>query len=29
VKGDGLPDPRYQNQLTYGSDVILLRKVSE
>jgi alpha-galactosidase len=29
VKGDGLPDPRYQNQLTYGSDVILVRKVSQ
>ena len=28
VKGDGLPDPRYQDQLTYGSDVILLHKVS-
>jgi alpha-galactosidase len=29
VKGDGLPDPRYQDQFTYGSDVILLRKISK
>ena len=29
VKGDGLPDPRYQDQLTYGSDVILLHKISK
>lgn len=29
AKGDGLPDPRYQDQLTYGSDVLLLRKVSK
>lgn len=27
--GDGLPDERYSDQLRYGSDVILLRRVQE
>jgi hypothetical protein len=29
AKGDGLPDPRYEDQLTYGSDVLLLRRISK
>jgi hypothetical protein len=29
AKGDALPDARYKDQLTYGSDVILFRKVAK
>jgi hypothetical protein len=29
AKGDALPDARYQDQLTYGSDVILFRKAAK
>ena len=29
AKGDALPDARYQDQLTYGSDVILFRKLAK
>lgn len=26
-KGDGLPDPKYEDQLRYGSDIVLLRQL--
>ncbi|MCL5096114.1 MAG: alpha-galactosidase [Candidatus Omnitrophica bacterium] len=26
VRGDAMPDPRYEDQLSYGSDVVLFRK---
>jgi len=28
AKGDGLPDPKYEDQLRYGSDIVLVRRIN-